>query len=291
MNPKLEKLKKILSKSLGLNDVVFLAKEIVELDDKIDVVKDSVLSNEKSQETVKAEINKKIEDLSDFVKENKINESFIIDSIKESIIISPVENGKDYILTESDKKEIASKIEPKVITKVIERTEIVKEQPIITNEIVKEITKDIEPNDLVIKINSLSEDDEKIDASHIKGLPEFKGKDGRYMNRPGIVEAPRDGKQYARKNRDWVEIQSNGLGDSFETISKNLKSYPYAFNKTGNVLDSITYTLPTGTIVKTFNRTGIILNSIVLSGDTPSGVDLTKTYNRVGEVLTDITYS
>lgn len=81
------------------------------------------------------------------------------------------------------------------------------------------------------------------------------------------------------------------LGSTFESISKNLKSYPYTFNKTGDVLDSITYTLPSGTITKTFNRTGTVLNTVVLSGSTPSGIDLTKTFNRTGSVLTSITYA
>lgn len=81
------------------------------------------------------------------------------------------------------------------------------------------------------------------------------------------------------------------LGETYESISKNLKSYPYAFNKTGDVLDSITYTLPSGTITKTFNRTGTVLNTVVLSGDTPAGIDLTKTFNYTGSELTSITYS
>lgn len=78
---------------------------------------------------------------------------------------------------------------------------------------------------------------------------------------------------------------------TYETTAKNLKSYPYTFNRTGDVLNSIVYTTPTGIITKTFNYSGDNVSSIVLSGDTPSGIDLTKTFNYTGSVLTSITYS
>lgn len=77
----------------------------------------------------------------------------------------------------------------------------------------------------------------------------------------------------------------------FETISKNLKSYPYVLNYTSNILTSIVYTLPTGSITKTLNYTSGKLTSIVLSGDVPSGVPLTKTLSYTGDKLTAITYS
>lgn len=49
------------------------------------------------------------------------------------------DKGDDYVLTSEDKKEIASLIKVPVVEKVIERTEVVKEQPIVTKEIVKEV--------------------------------------------------------------------------------------------------------------------------------------------------------
>jgi len=57
-----------------------------------------------------------------------------------------VEHGKDYVLTEQDKIEIASKIEAPVVDKVIEKTTetIIREQPI---EIIKEVAV-LNPNDL-----------------------------------------------------------------------------------------------------------------------------------------------
>jgi len=84
---------------------------------------------------------------------------------------------------------------------------------------------------------------------------------------------------------------TDGLSEQYETVSKNLKSYPYALNYTGSDLTSIVYTLPSGTITKTLNYTSGVLTSIVLSGDTPSGIDLTKTLSYTGTDLTGVAYS
>jgi len=87
-------------------------------------------------------------------------------------------DGQDYVLTEKDKKEIASKIEVPIIEKIIEKT-IIKEQPIV-NEITKEVIKEVAKTDtgdkIIDKINALPiELDKQIDASHIKNLPRSKG--------------------------------------------------------------------------------------------------------------------
>lgn len=79
---------------------------------------------------------------------------------------------KNYILTQEDKEEIAREITVPIVEKIIERTEIIKEQPIITNEI-KEVAKYEEWEQIVKKINELElDEDKKIDAKHIKNLPE-----------------------------------------------------------------------------------------------------------------------
>lgn len=88
---------------------------------------------------------------------------------------------------------------------------------------------------------------------------------------------------------------ANGAGyitDSFETISKNLKGYPYSLNFTGDKLTSIVYSLPSSqSVTKTFNYTGDQLDSIVLSGDTPNGINLTKSLTYTSGKLTSIGYS
>lgn len=82
------------------------------------------------------------------------------------------------------------------------------------------------------------------------------------------------------------------LAEEFETVSKNLKSYPYTFTYGVDGLASITYDIGGGdSIVKTLNYTLGILTSIVLSGDTPAGISLTKTLNYTGDDLTSVVYS
>ena len=72
-------------------------------------------------------------------------------------------DGEDYVLTEQDKKEIASSIKVPVVEKVIEKREIVKEQPIIKTEVVKEIIKEVRNDDATIgyldgKITAVDDD-------------------------------------------------------------------------------------------------------------------------------------
>lgn len=78
------------------------------------------------------------------------------------------EDGKDYVLTDIDKTEIAGKIT--VPKKIIEKIEVIHEQPIIeqkiTNEI-KEVAKYETADQIADKINTL---EEKIEQKTIKGL-------------------------------------------------------------------------------------------------------------------------
>jgi len=84
---------------------------------------------------------------------------------------------------------------------------------------------------------------------------------------------------------------SAGGSETFESVSKNLKSYPYELSYTGDNLTSIVYDLGGGqSITKTLSYTGDNLTSIVLSGDIPA-IDTTKTLVYTGDNLTDITYS
>jgi hypothetical protein len=86
------------------------------------------------------------------------------------------EDGKDYVLTPKDKEEIASKITVPVVEKVVERTEVIKEIPIVTENVVEKITEDIKGEEIVKRINELPlEENKKIDASHIKNLPKMGG--------------------------------------------------------------------------------------------------------------------
>jgi hypothetical protein len=90
----------------------------------------------------------------------------------------------------------------------------------------------------------------------------------------------------------WVGGDNgNIVKTSYETVNKNLRSFPAAFNYSGTNIASIVYTTPSGSITKTFNYTGSTLTSIVLSGDTPQGIALTKTLNYTNELLSSVGYS
>jgi hypothetical protein len=89
---------------------------------------------------------------------------------------------------------------------------------------------------------------------------------------------------------------SGGSGDvvepAYETVSKNLKSYSSTFSYNGSGdLSTITYTVPGGNIIKTFNYASGDLASIVLSGNTPAGINLTKTLSYTSGNLTGVSYS
>lgn len=94
-----------------------------------------------------------------------------------------------------------------------------------------------------------------------------------------------------------VEVQQVGAqgpaaAETFESVSSNLKSYPHDISYTGDKVTSVTYNLPGSLqIVKTLGYTGELLTSIVLSGDTPDGIDLTKTLTYDNGVLISINYS
>lgn len=83
-------------------------------------------------------------------------------------LIPEVKDGKDYVLTEKDKKDIAKSIKVPIVEKIIEKTEVIKEQPIVTNEI-KEVALYEEADPLVEKINTSTK---RINAERVKGLAE-----------------------------------------------------------------------------------------------------------------------
>lgn len=100
--------------------------------------------------------------------------------------------------------------------------------------------------------------------------------------------------QWKNEGGSWADFGSGGgaSAEEFETVSKNLKSYPYALAYTGNLLTTITYDLGSGLeIVKTFGYTGEQLTTITLSADTPSGIALTKTLDYTGKLLTGVSYA
>lgn len=82
---------------------------------------------------------------------------------------------------------------------------------------------------------------------------------------------------------------TSGVAESFETVSKNLDATDalYAYNLAGD-LETVTYA---SGVIKTLNYTSGVLTSVVLSGTTPSGIDLTKSFTYTSGNLTQVTYS
>lgn len=102
---------------------------------------------------------------------------FIIPIVEEKVATTIDEKVKDieasYTLTPKDKKEIAGMIDIPVVEKTIKEVTTIREVPIVT-ENVKEVAMYEEAEVIVAKINELPTDDDsvKIDARHIKNLPQ-----------------------------------------------------------------------------------------------------------------------
>ncbi len=88
--------------------------------------------------------------------------------------VSEIRNGEDYVLTDKDRADIAGLITVPVVEKIIEKTEVIREQPIynetvkVTNEI-KEVAVSDTSEDIRNKLELLT-GDERLDKSAIRGL-------------------------------------------------------------------------------------------------------------------------
>jgi hypothetical protein len=80
------------------------------------------------------------------------------------------EDGDDYVLTEKDISTIASLVKVPVVEKVIERTEVVKEQPIIQKEEVTKVVEVAKYEDAEQIATKLNTKKEIINVEVIKGL-------------------------------------------------------------------------------------------------------------------------
>jgi hypothetical protein len=80
---------------------------------------------------------------------------------------------------------------------------------------------------------------------------------------------------------------TGSLADTYETINQNLSATDASFTYTGDKITSVTY----GDIIKTIAYSGDTLVSITLSGNTPDGIDLVKTFTYDGSTVTGYVYS
>jgi len=233
-----DKLKKILTKAdkLQKGKEMALASEFISIDEKID---EKIGQIEKGISNINVSLDKKIADISEELKK-KLDEELLYEVDEEKIaenILSKVpipkdgedgKDGKDYILTEKDKKEIASSIKVPIVEKVIEKTEVIKEQPIITNEI-KEVAIADTGEEIVLKINDIEslDDDYKIDAKHIKNLKqivaisETGGNSGQtYIGTPNAIAVYDSGGKLSESG--YLFEKSNGVTLNGTTYIENI---------------------------------------------------------------------
>ena len=222
-----EKLKSILIKANTLQEgkEIALASEFISIDEKInDTAKEIDLKLSEMQEDLK----KKLEE--ELIYE--VDEQKIVQSVLSKVEIpDPIpgkdgksgKDGKDYVLTKSDKKEIASSIKVPVIEKVIEKTEVIKEIP-------EEVTGE----SIVDKINELEIKPEKqIDAKHIKNLPKTVSKGG---HSPTVLANAVDLDQSARADGYAIVWDSTNNRFKFSPDSTGidgtmvLNRIPYGFD-------------------------------------------------------------
>lgn len=93
-------------------------------------------------------------------------------------LIPIVKNGEDYVLTSEDKKEIALKIKVPVVKQVIEKTEVIREIPIVTEKLIE---KDVNEEKLLANLVKLLKKKQLLDIDDIKGGRSFVKDGTRYL--------------------------------------------------------------------------------------------------------------
>jgi hypothetical protein len=98
--------------------------------------------------------------------------------------------------------------------------------------------------------------------------------------------------QIKNENGTWAAPGGGSSVTTFETINKNLLSYNVTATTESATLITQTYNGPNGDIIKSisFDSSGLP-TTIVLSGDTPAGINLTKTFDFSSQEIPLITYS
>jgi len=252
---KLEKLLK-----LGQEGLPALLEYIFEIEEKLDVEMPAIMEviNRITAETDDNALLSKIEE----AVKRLTPEPEEIDYDKIAKLVT-VKDGKDYILTEKDKKEIASKITvPKPQPdKIIEKTEtIIKEQPI---EIIKEVAvitdEEITSRGEAIRDGlELLQDEERLDKKAIKGLDDYDevsrlartqrqgggGKQNLYQLNDVNIQAPVAGQVlvYNDENGLWEneypEITTN-LTFMFTNVASDISTYLVAKDLPNYVIGAI----------------------------------------------------
>lgn len=161
LTKKQEELIKLAEKG-GRDSGLFLLDKLHELEDELS---DSIKEIKNKFDNAINEIKNTVPDL------DKVLASIKGKDGNNSVVPGPKgEDGNDYILTESDKKEIAGKVKIPIVEKIVEKIEVIKEQPMITNEI-KEVAIAEKPEIIRNKLETLK-GKERLAITAIDGLEE-----------------------------------------------------------------------------------------------------------------------
>jgi hypothetical protein len=91
-------------------------------------------------------------------------------------------------------------------------------------------------------------------------------------------------------NIDSSAIPETFISQTFETLSKNLKSFPYTISYNGTQIANLSYTTGGGTMIKALNYSGDLIANIVISG-TYLSETYTKTLTYANTSITGASYS
>ena len=148
------------------------------------------------------------------------------------------ENGKNYILTETDKQEIANKIAVPIVEKIVveKRTEVVKEQPIITNLVTNEVKEVAIAETAEVIANKLNTLEEAVERKVIKGLE----KELLYLSKRVSEIARRRGGGGGVGNIQNETFTGDGVTTSF-TLSETPKTNSLLVFYNGEILKPTTH--------------------------------------------------
>ncbi|MCK9370979.1 hypothetical protein M0R04_13800 [Candidatus Dojkabacteria bacterium] len=246
------------------NNLISKLKELK--DKKADPVEVVAKNLNEKVDKLETKIDTKFDTLSEELKK-KLEEELVYDVDEEKIAqnvldrIAVPEDGQDYVLTEKDKKEIASSIKVPIVEKVVEHTETIVEKPIVTNEI-KEVAKYEDREQIVEKINTGKKDDLKIKLKQIEDSDKLSTQES--VDRAlSILD---------QRTKFLINKQGGSGGGTFATITGD----PYDNTNLTTALDAklnINQTTPQ-TTVGTFTFPDLVVTSRIKFNNTDSNTQL-----------------
>lgn len=236
--------KEQINRLMAIRELVTIENGVLKLKD-LSIVEKMLEYSQKMEESIKL--------LNEKIKEMDSRSEVVINNITNTVEnkLAEIKDGDNYVLNEEDKKEIAGMIEPPVMEKVIEKTKIVREQPIDrTVTIVKEVAV-TEPADIIVekinksknKINKniIDFSDEELSDTIIKLIKKKKLLNSNDIN--GLEGFSRDGINYKFEEL----MHGGGSSTASITYSSDLSSQCDGNNKIFTIPTNSSIILLTGT--------------------------------------------